>query len=497
METVYSIKPLLAILVSLVAVVLIIISRKRPNLRESWTIIASFAKFGIIASMLPLVLNGFAPEITVLQLSPGIALALKVDSMALIFGLIASGLWILTSFYSIGYMRGAKEHKQTRYYASFAICLSATIGVAFAANLLTLVVFYEILTIATYPLVIHKETEESMAAGRKYLVYLLSGGVFLLLGLALTYVTSGTVDFVAGGIMPVDVSKTTVMMLFALFMLSFGIKSGMMPLHSWLPSAMVAPTPVSALLHAVAVVNAGVFGFSRAIGFIIGPQVMHDAGAAAILGGFAAATILLASFIAIRQDNLKKRLAYSTIGHLSYIILGASMLSSVAYSGALLHMVNHSIMKITLFFCAGAIYVNTHKQSVSELDGIGRKMPWTMAAFALASIGLAGLPPVNGFISKWYLVQGSLDAGQIFFAITFLISGILNAGYFLSIVVRAFFFKPKSELNFGEASPFMVVPLVLTAVFALVLGIFPDIWAHFAELASRVGNSVFMLGGGL
>ncbi len=494
METVYSLKPLLAVLVSLVAVVLIVIPNQRPNVRESWTILAALAKFALVASMLPLVLQGKYPAVTLFAISPGISLALKVDTLGIIFGLSASFLWILTSFFSIGYVRGIPEHKQTRYFASFAICLSATMGIAFAANLLTLVIFYEILTIATYPLVLHRETPEAIFGGRKYLVYLLTGGVFLLFALGLTYQLSGTVDFQAGGILPAQVAKSSVIMLFTLFLLSFGVKSAIMPMHSWLPTAMVAPTPVSALLHAVAVVKAGVFGFARAIGFVIGPSVLHESGAAGFLAALTAATILVASLIALRQDNLKARLAYSTVGHLSYIVLGLALFSPAAWTGALLHIVNHAMMKITLFFCAGAIHVRTHCDSVSQLNGIGRQMPVTMAAFAIASIGLAGIPPVNGFISKWYLVQGSYDVGQPVFVVIFLLSGLLNAGYLLSIVVRAFFAPSDKFTRFGEASPLMVVPLALTAVLCLLLGIFPDRVPYFFQLAASVAQSV--IGGG-
>jgi len=318
------------------------------------------------------VLQGQYPEVTLFAISPGISLALRVDSLGIIFALSASALWILTSFFSIGYVRGVPEHKQTRYFASFAVCLSATMGIAFAANLLTLVIFYEILTIATYPLVIHKETKEAISAGRKYLVYLLTGGVALLLSLALTYQLAGSVDFRAGGILSAQVGRSSLIMLFILFLMSFGVKSAIMPLHSWLPAAMAAPTPVSALLHAVAVVKAGVFGFARAVGFIIGPGLLYESGTASFLAGLAAATILVGSLIALRQDNLKIRLAYSTVSHLSYIVLGLALFSPSAWVGGLLHIVNHAMMKITLFFCAGAIYVRTHCENVSELNGIGR-----------------------------------------------------------------------------------------------------------------------------
>ncbi|MFC2067083.1 proton-conducting transporter membrane subunit [Chloroflexota bacterium] len=496
METYYSLMPLLAVLVSLLAAILIILSNRRPNVRESWTIIAAFAKFAIILSMLPDVLHGKYPEVTLFAISPGISLALKVDSLGILFGLSASALWILTSFFSIGYVRGLSEHKQTRYFASFAVCLSATMGIAFSANLLTFVIFYEILTIATYPLVIHKETPEAIAAGRKYLVYLLTGGVALLLALALTHQISGPVDFQPGGFLSSQVGQNRLILLFLLFLVGFGMKSALMPLHSWLPTAMAAPTPVSALLHAVAVVKAGVFGFARVIGFVIGPTLLQKIGASSILAYMAAATILLASLLAFRQNNLKLRLAYSTIGHLSYIILGIALFSTSAWSGGILHIVNHAVMKITLFFCAGAIYVKTRVENVSDLNGIGRQMPITMSAFALASMGLAGIPPINGFISKWYLVEGTLETGQIVFAAILLLSGLLNAGYLFPIVCRAFFLPSHSFTKFDEASYWMVIPLALTAVLSLLIGLFPNQIFHLQQLAASVASSVFS-GGGL
>lgn len=496
MEMYFSLKPLAAVLVSLLAAVLIVISSRRPNVRESWTIMAALAKFGITLSMLPSVLQGKYPEATLFAISPGISLALRVDSLGIIFGLSASALWILTSFFSIGYVRGLSEHKQTRYFASFAVCLSATMGIAFSANLLTFVIFYEILTIATYPLVIHKETPEAISAGRKYLAYLLTGGVALLLALALTHQIAGSVDFRAGGFLSEQVGQDRLMMLFLLFLVGFGVKSALMPLHSWLPSAMAAPTPVSALLHAVAVVKAGVFGFVRVVGFVIGPELLQKIGALSLLSGFAAVTIVLASLLAFRQDNLKLRLAYSTIGNLSYIILGITLLSPAAWSGGLLHIVYHAVMKITLFFCAGAIYVKTHREKVSELNGIGRQMPITMGAFALASMGLAGIPPIGGFISKWYLVQGTLETGQVVFAAILLLSGLLNAGYLLPIVYRAFFVHSDNFSKFDEASFWMVIPLVLTAMLSLFLGLFPDQLFHFYYLVTEVASSV-LSGGGL
>lgn len=494
MEAFVSLKPLAAVLVSLLAAVLILASGRQPNLRESWTAIAAVAKFLITLSMLPDVLQGRYPEVTLLTIAPGIPLALKVDAAGIIFGLSASALWILTSMYSVGYVRGLQEHNQTRYFASFAACLSTTMGLAFSANLFTFFIFYELLTIATYPLVIHKETPEAICAGRKYLAYLLFGGVALLFAVALTYQSAGSLDFQAGGFLTADAGKAQLMLIFFLFLIGFGTKAAIMPLHSWLPTAMAAPTPVSALLHAVAVVKAGVFGFVRAIGFTMGPELLSDLGALAILAGLSGATIILASLLAFTQDNLKLRLAYSTVGHLSYIVLGIALLSPSAWAGGLMHIVTHAAMKITLFFCAGAIYVKTHCENVSQLDGIGRQMPLTLGAFALAAIGLAGIPPIGGFISKWYLVQGTLATDDLVLVAVLLVSGLLNAGYLFPIVARAFFNSSPSFSEYDEASLLMVIPLVLTAILSVLLGIFPDQFFHLYYLASTVADGV--LGGG-
>ncbi|MDD5605049.1 MAG: monovalent cation/H+ antiporter subunit D family protein [Dehalococcoidales bacterium] len=482
--------PLAAILVSFVAFILIILLRNNPNAREAVTIIAAVSKFTIVFSMLEKVLAGNYPEIKLLSLSPGIELALKVDEAGIIFALLASFLWIVTSFYSIGYMRGLSETHQTRFFASFALCLSSTIGLAFSVNLLTFYLFYEILTVATYPLVIHKGTPESLKAGRKYLAYLITGGVILLAAIIYTYQISGTLDFKPGGFLPEAASFTQIATLFSLFFLGFGFKAAIIPLHSWLPSAMVTLTPVSALLHAVAVVKAGVFGLVRATGFVLGPEKLLNIDASWVMAALASFTIIVASLLAFRQDNLKLRLAYSTIAHLSYIILGLALFSEAAWSGALLHIVNHGVMKITLFFCAGAIYVKTHLANISQLDGIGRKMPWTMAAFTIATMGLAGMPPVAGFVSKFLLVEGAFADGRAVFGIVLLISGLLNAGYFFPIVYRAFFKNSPDGDGTKEASPIMLMPIVVTAGLSLFLGIFPDGIFHFFNLAENIARQV-------
>lgn len=490
-----SIVPFLAVLVSLAAVPLIYASTNRPNLREFWTLAAAFIKFPLILSLLPDALAGRVAEFTILEISPGIALQLKADATGLFFALVASGLWILTSFYSIGYMRGAGEKKQTRYFASFAVCLSATIGIALSANLLTFLIFYEMLSLATYPLVVHKESKEAIRIGRQYLIYAMSAGIVLLAAIGLTYFIAGTLDFKPGGLFGDAVlDPTLIKIVFILFLAGVGVKSGIMPIHSWLPAAMIAPTPVSALLHAVAVVKSGVFGVIRVVGFVFGPEVMHAFSLNLILAVFAGATILLASLIALQQDDFKYRLAYSTVGHLSYIILGLALLTPIGFTGGLLHLSAHATTKIALFFCAGAVYVNLHKTKVSQLDGVGKVMPWTMAAFTIGAMGLAGIPPINAFVSKWFLCVGALQADQLIILAIFLISGLLNAAYFFPIVHRAFFKDGGKELaHHGEASLFMVIPICIAAVLSILLGFQPNFLLNLFDLASGATQSVFHL----
>lgn len=489
--------PLLAIAVSFVAVPTILLASKRPNLREGISLATAVIKFLLVLALLGTVLGGASPSISLLELAPGIELALRVDLLGVFFALVASGLWMVTTIYSIGYMRGNHEQRQTRFYASFALSLSATLGIAFSANLLTFLLFYELLTLATYPLVVHKETPAAIRAGRMYLAYALSAGLLFLAGTIWLQSATGSLAFTPGGSIPEGLfTEGQLKLLFVLFMAGVGVKAGIMPLHSWLPAAMVAPTPVSALLHAVAVVKSGAFGVIRVTGFVIGPETMRAHGLDVILICFAGATILVASLIALKQDDLKKRLAFSTIGHLSYIVMGAALASTASYTGALLHLSAHALMKITLFFCAGAIYVHTHRTRISQLDGLGRTMPWTFGAFAIGSLGLAGIPPLNGFISKWWLADGSLEAGHTAVLGIFLLSGILNAGYFFPIVIRAFFRAApppatgEDPLPRTEASVWMVAPLCLTALLAVVFGLLPDFPLPFFDMAREIAEAV-------
>ena len=455
MTEIAAVRPLAAVLVSFVAAGLILVSGSRPNLREAWTLLASFSMFGLVASMVPAALDGDILVTNLGTIVPGIDFVLRADPLGVLFASLASLLWIVTSFYSIGYMRGLEEDNQTRYFASFAVSVAAAVGIAFAGNLLTIFVFYEVLSVATYPLVAHDETEEARAAGRKYLAYtFFGGGVLVLGGTVLVYWLTGTVDFTPGGIAALaNADPTAATLAFMILAVGFGVKAGLMPLHQWLPEAMVAPTPVSGLLHAVAVVKSGVFGIARVVLDVFGPDTLAalgpdrfgDLGIALPLAAVAAITLTVASIIALRKDHLKRRLAYSTISQLSYIVLGLALLEGDALIGGLLHIPAHAFMKLTLFFCAGIIHVETHTDYISEMAGIGKRMPLTMLAFGVAAAGMAGIPLVAGFVSKWYIVIGAFEGGNGIFAGVLLLSGILNIAYFWPIVYQAFFETPEAH----------------------------------------------------
>ncbi len=487
---VFAQRPLVAVVVSLLAAGAIVLSRDRPNLREFWTILAAVVKFAVIASMLPHVVDGGVFESRPLELVPGWSLHLRTDAFGMVFALLASSLWILTSFYSIGYMRSGDYEHQTGYFASFAVCVSSAVGIAFAANLATFFVFYEILTIATYPLVVHRRTPEAIAGGRKYLAYTLLAGQALLVAVIWIASLAPGASFQPGGFLVGTASPTVLTALFVLCVAGVGVKAAILPLHGWLPAAMVAPTPVSALLHAVAVVKAGTFGCLRIIGFVFGVDLLKELGVDVVLAWVAATTIVVGSIRALGEDHLKRRLAYSTISQLSYIVLGAALGSLHALFGAIFHIAAHGFMKITLFFCAGSIYTKTHKEYIRDLAGLGRRMPVTFGAFTLGALGLAGMPLFAGFLSKWNLALGALEALHPVYVFVLVLSGLLNFAYFFPIVYTAFFRGESPGITFAEATPLIWIPLAITAVMSIVLGIAPDTGLHFYELAWRAAESL-------
>lgn len=477
MKTVVSIVPLLAVLVSVAAAFCIFFLRNSPNWREGASILAALAKFGLVMSLYPLIRDGYVVECPVVAfpagILPNLGFALRVDALGFLFAAVASFLWILTTMYSIGYMRALNEHSQARYYACFALALTGAVGVAFSANLLTLFLFYELITVSTYLLVVHDETAEAYSAGTKYMAYLMgTGKLFFLPAIIFTYGLTGTLDFKSAGIFS-GVSPFWVGLTLVLFVAGIA-KAGMMPFHNWLPTAMVAPTPVSALLHAVAVVKAGVFTVVRIVVHVYGVDFLSRMGLGVFMAFFACITVVGASIVALRQDNLKLRLAYSTISQLSYVILGVMLLTPDGVRGSILQIVAHAFGKITLFFCAGAIYVGVHKKYISEMAGVGKTMPWTMGAFTVGAFSMIGVPPFAGFAVKWRLLLGSMEAHQVLIAAVLLGSTVLNAAYFLPILKKAYFEEPVDAAHQHEAPLIMRVALVTTAIGTFLVGVYSD-----------------------
>ncbi len=430
---------LLAIAIPFLGVPAIIAAGARPNLREAMTLLTAAALIAAVVTVVHGFMKGGRPEITLFEVMPGLPVAFTVEPLGLLFAAVASFLWIVTSIYSIGYMRGHHEVNQTRFYAYFAVSIGSAIGIAFAGNMFTLFIFYEALTLVTFPLVTHHGTPEAKRAGRVYLGLLIGTSIGLQLAAIIwTYVAAGTLDFRAGGILAGKLEPEWALPLLALYVFGIG-KAAVMPFHRWLPAAMVAPTPVSALLHAVAVVKAGVFTVLKVTVYIFGLDWLTATGAGLIMAIPAAITIILASLVAMTKDNLKARLAYSTVSQLSYIVLGAMLANEPAVVGGALHIAMHAFGKITLFFCAGAILVAAHKTEISEMDGLGRVMPFTFAAFFIASLSIIGLPPLGGMWSKWLLAQGTLEAHTAIFLVVLTISSLLNVAYLLPIPARAFF----------------------------------------------------------
>ena len=476
-----------SVLVPSIGAVLIALTGRWPNIREGVTLGTAAILFGVVLLVLGDMDAGVKQQAVMLEMLPGLPLALAIEPLGMLFGLVASGLWIVNSIYSIGYMRANDEQHQTRFYVCFAIAIASSIGVAFAANMFTLFVFYEVLTLSTYPLVTHKGTEDARRGGRTYLGILIGTSIgFQLVAIVWTWTLTGTLDFTAGGILAGKVDVAFLPFLLALYMFGIG-KAALMPFHRWLPAAMVAPTPVSALLHAVAVVKAGVFTVLKVTLYIFGIDLLATTGSSDWLIWVAGFTILAASLVAMTKDNLKARLAYSTISQLSYVVLGAALATSMGIMGGALQIAMHALGKITLFFCAGAIYTAAHKTEISDMQGLGRRMPFTFGAFFIGALSIIGLPPLGGSWSKWYLILGALDAGQMAAIGVLMVSSLLNVLYLLPIVARGFFLpaqEPEPQAVGAAASPlsglreapfFCVVPLCLTAAGCVVIFFYADV----------------------
>ncbi|MDA0222354.1 MAG: monovalent cation/H+ antiporter subunit D family protein [Proteobacteria bacterium] len=463
---------ILTMLIPAGSVVTNILFRNRPNLRDGLTLTAAVATFLTVLLILAKVGNGTTEQLVLFEVFPGLDLAFNVEPLGLLFAIVASGLWIVTHLYGIGYMRGNNEKDHARFFACFSLAISAVMGIAFSANMFTLFLFYELLTISTYPLVAHKRTPEAIKGARTYLGILIGTSIGLqLVAIIWTFLIAGTLDFTKGGILEGHIAGPMVAVLLGLY--AFGIgKAALMPFHRWLPAAMVAPTPVSALLHAVAVVKAGVFTMLKVGIYIFGIDFLAETGASEWLMWLAAFTIVAASIIALTKDNLKARLAYSTISQLSYITLGIALATSMGVLGGGMHIAMHAVGKITLFMCAGSIYVATHKTNISQMTGLGRTMPITFFAFFIGAMSIIGLPPLAGSWSKWLLIVGAADAGQQAMIVVLVLSSLLNIAYLMPVVARGFFL-PSPDMatpnKMAEAPLLCWLPPAITAAGCLIL----------------------------
>ena len=475
-----------ALLTPALGTIFILLLRRNHNAREAASLVTAGVLFGIVLRIYGAVMGGARPAIVLAEPIPGIPIELEAEPLGVLFGLIASFLWIITTLYAIGYMRGHHEENQTRFYTFFAYAIASVMGVAFAGNLFTLFIFYEVLSLSTFPLVTHAGTEAAKRAGRIYLGILFSTSIiFQLLAIIWTYAIAGTLDFAQGGILSGRAAAGVVPILLGLF--GFGIgKAAVMPFHRWLPAAMVAPTPVSALLHAVAVVKAGVFSILKITVYIFGIDFITQVGASVWLMWVAAATIILGSLVAFTKDNLKARLAYSTVSQLSYIVLGAMLANASGIIGGGMHIAMHAFGKITLFFCAGAIMVAAHKTEISQLKGLGRTMPITFFAFFIGTLSIVGLPPAGGSWSKWFLGMGSLEAGQVGLVAVLMLSSLLSLAYLMEIPLKGFFYapdEPPHHEGVHEAPTPSLIAIVATAVACLILFVYPE---PFYELMTLV-----------
>ena len=458
----------LGILAPLVTAILVPILAVRSNWRDAAGPIGAVITFVAALEVALAVKNGVAVNFTLVTLGEGLSIAFNVTPLGAIFGMVASGLWILAALYTVGYMRGNHEKHQTRFALCYAVAVHAAIAIAWSGNLLTLFIFYEVLTFSTYPLVTHKESKEAITAGRIYMGILVGTSVILLLPAILwVWTTTGTLDFTKGGILKGVIDPAYVPFLLALFAYGIG-KAALMPIHRWLPTAMVAPTPVSALLHAVAVVKAGVFTMLMVIVYIFGIDFLSETGGSRWLAYVAGFTILASSVVAITKDDIKARLAYSTISQLSYIVLGAALATAAAIEGAALHIVMHASAKITLFFCAGAIYVNAHLNKVSQLDGLGPRMPLVFAAYFLGALSIIGIPPLGGSWSKFMLMAGAVDAAMPIMVAVLAVSSLMNVYYLLEPVWRGFFRPVNAEIKVSNHR-LTIIPPVLTALLSVAL----------------------------
>lgn len=490
--------PLLIVVSSLIPGMLILLLREEQiALRTILNLAGAVAKVALIWWVFLGYMRG--EEYTfVYALSPNLSFTLKIDQLGILFATLSAILWLVTTLYAIGYLEGGSNRR--RFFAFFSLCVTASTGIAMSGNLITFFVFYELLTLATYPLVVHRGTEKAVKAGLTYLWYTIGGGSVLFLGVVGLFVIAGPmyfgdVDTIAG---LMEENKVILTILFFVILTGLSVKAAIFPLHGWLPVSMVAPAPVSALLHAVAVVKAGAFGIVRLVYDVYGIELADEMSFLTPLAILAAFTILYGSFRALFQNDFKRRLAFSTVSQLSYIALGVAIPGVLSSTGAIVHLVHQGLMKITMFFVAGNIAETYGYYKISQLNGIGRLMPWTMAAFTIAALGMIGLPPIAGFVSKWYLSLGAIEAGSYWVVFVLLGSSALNAAYFLPIVYRAWFLepdkdvKPLQKIGRFETKLLLLVPVVITAILSLSAGIFASVPGSPLSLAREIAEKLYL-----
>lgn len=498
METT-SLLPVLILITSLLpGVVILLLREEQVALRTFLNLFGAVSKVALVAWAFVGYLRGATYDF-VFTLAPDLTFALSLDALGLFFAALSSMLWLITTLYAIGYLD--KGPHQNRFFAFFSLCVTASTGIALSGNIITFFIFYEFLTLSTYPLVVHKGTDEAVAAGRTYLWYTIGGGTILFLGVAGLYAIAGPIYFgqteIIGGLIGEFPTQLTI--LFFLILAGLGVKAALFPLHGWLPTSMVAPAPVSALLHAVAVVKAGAFGIVRLVYDVFGVGLAEEMNYLAVLSVLAAFTIIYGSVRALYQDDFKKRLAFSTVSQVSYIALGVAIPGALSSTGAIVHLVHQGIMKITMFFAAGNVAETYGYKKISQLNGMGRRMPLTMGAFTIAVFGMIGLPPVAGFISKWYLGLGAVEAGSYWVVLVLLTSSALNAAYFLPILYRAWFCEPDQEVverlrsSRLETQALMLIPVVITSLLSLAAGVFAAVAGSPLSIAREIAEKLYLL----
>lgn len=426
-----------------------------------------------------LLLKGPTQPFTVVYFTGNLTIQFKIDGLSMVFAGMVAALWPFATMYSFEYMR--HEGRERSFFLFYTMTYGVTLGIALAGNLLTMYFFYELLTLVTVPLVMHSLTREAILASRKYLYYSLGGAAFAFIGLIFVIIYGSSMDFVYGGVLDfVKIGDRTNMLLliYVISFCGFGVKATLCPFNSWLPQASVAPTPVTALLHAVAVVKSGAFAIIRLTYYCYGTEFLRGTWAQDVVMALTIITIVYGCSRAVKETHLKRRLAYSTVSNLSYILFGVSLMTPAGLLGALIHMLFHAFMKIGSFFCVGAVMSKTGRRYVHEIDGFGKKMKGVFICFTISALALMGVPGMAGFISKWYLASAAVSSDNPLACVgvgALLVSALLTAVYMLTIVIRAYF--PGKDFDYTvieqvkDPGPLMWVPLVFFAVTVIVFGL--------------------------